>query len=166
MDQIILRYETATGLEKMTRVRTDESHINLEVRDIKTVDLLPLIWCTNLEGLSLSYNSLEQVDLSPLNRCPKLQGLWLSHNQLQSIDFSPLSKCSQLQEICLQHNDIKKMDVSGLFNCHSLEVLRFDDGVTLTADVFLKSIGNWPDLLVEYYDKILWRSNVDWGKPE
>ncbi len=164
MDQIILRYRTTTGLEKMTRIRTDESNINLEVRDIQTIDLLPLIWCGNLEGLSLSYNALEEIDLSPLNRCPNLRGLWLSHNRLKGVDFSPLAKCSQLEEVCLQNNDIKRMDVSGLFNCRNLEVLRFDENVTLTADVFLKSIGNWPDLLVKYYDKILWRSNVDWGK--
>ncbi len=160
MDEIIVRYTTTAGIEKAERISTTESRINLDLREASTIDLLPLIWCTNLEELSLRYNKLQSVDLSPLSKCPRFRKLWLNNNQLRELDLTPLRECQQLQEIHLRNNAIRRLDISPLFECTNLLELDIDPEVTLFAEVFLRSIGSWPEVLVERWHQIIWRNTT------
>jgi Leucine-rich repeat (LRR) protein len=122
-----------------------------------TVDLLPLIWCQNLEDLSLRDNKLTEIDLSPLSKCPNLQGLRLNNNLLRTLDLSPLAECPMLEELVIQENRLKRIDVSPLFHCQALKELRHDTSVTILADLTLKSVGSWPEVLMERFHRILWK---------
>ncbi len=160
VSEIFIRYVTTNGLEKTARFKTDETGINLDLRNIAQVDLLPLIWCENLETLCLRNNSLTEIDLSPLEKCGKnLKSIKLSHNRLQEIDLEPLSSCPNLEEVSLIENRLKRIDLSSLFQCPKLKELEIDDDVGLTADLLLRSIGSWPEVLIEQYHRILWKTN-------
>jgi Leucine-rich repeat (LRR) protein len=159
--EIHIRYVTSSGLEKSVRYDTDETRINLDVRDIAEVDLLPLIWCKDLESISIRSNSLKEIDLTPLEKVGKnLKAVRLSHNLIQEIDLEPLSFCPNLEEFSILENRLKKMDLSPLFQCPSLKELCIDDDVTLTANLLLRSVGSWPEVLIERYHKILWKSDT------
>lgn len=161
VSEIFIHYLTTTGLERSVKFRSDETVINLDLRDMTTVDLLPLIWCENLESLCLRNNSLTEVDLSPLEKCGKnLKVVNLSHNRLHEIDLDPLSSCPQLIEVTLEDNQIRRVDLSPLFQCANLKELNLDKDVSLTADLLLRSVGSWPEVLVEQYHRILWKSNA------
>ena len=69
--EIFIRYVTTNGLEKTARFNSDETGINLDLRNIAQVDLLPLIWCEKVESLCLRNNSLTEVDLAPLEKSGK-----------------------------------------------------------------------------------------------
>lgn len=158
--EIFLHYLTTTGLEKSAKFRADETIINLDLRDMVSVDLLPLIWCENLESLCLRNNSLNEIDLSPLEKCGKnLKIINLSHNRIQELDLEPLSSCPNLLEIKLNENRLKRIDLSPLFQCANLTELGLDKDVSLTADLLLRSVGSWPEVLVERYHRILWKSD-------
>jgi Leucine-rich repeat (LRR) protein len=160
VSEIFIRYETTTGLEKTARFRTDETTINLDLKDIASVDLLPIIWCENLEYLCLRNNSLSEVDLSPLEKCgKKLKSVRLNHNRIQELDLDPLSSCPNLEELNLENNRLKRVDLSPLFQCANLNELAIDKDVGLTADLLLRSVGSWPEVLVERYHRILWKSD-------
>jgi Leucine-rich repeat (LRR) protein len=160
VSEIFIRYETTTGLEKTARFRTDETTINLDLKDIVSVDLLPIIWCENLEYLCLRNNSLSEVDLSPLEKCgKKLKSVRLNHNRIQELDLDPLSSCPNLEELNLENNRLKRVDLSPLFQCANLNELAIDKDVGLTADLLLRSVGSWPEVLVERYHRILWKSD-------
>ncbi len=161
MDDVIIRYTTTSGLEELVRIEKSETHLNLALRDIASIDLLPLIWCTELESLSLQYNCIESIDLSPLAKCVALEDINLSHNKLREIDLSPLSGLPNLVEIRLEKNSLRKIDISPLFECPSLRVLRKDDDVSLTASIFLRSVGSWPEVLMDEYHKIFWVHGED-----
>jgi len=157
---IFIHYLTTTGLEKSVKVKSDETVINLDLRDMISVDLLPLIWCENLESLSIRNNSLTEIDLSPLEKCGKnFKVLNLSHNRIQDLDLEPLSCCPNLLEVKLNNNRLKRIDLSPLFQCANLEELGLDEEVSLTADLLLRSVGSWPEVLVERYHRILWKSD-------
>jgi Leucine-rich repeat (LRR) protein len=158
VSEIFIRYVTTTGLEKTAKFNTDTSTVNMELRNIATVDLLPLIWCKNLEVLDLKNNSLSEVDLTPLEKCPKLKALRLGYNRIQDIDLSSLAACPNVEEVSLEKNRLKIIDLSPLFQCPQLEDLRIDESVTLTADLLLRSIGSWPEVLIERYHRILWKT--------
>lgn len=163
MDEIIVRYVTTAGLEREDRIRTDETSINLDLRDMVSIDLLPLIWCSRLESLTLRHNKLTEVDLSPLSKCRRLRSLSLSHNLLKDIDLNPLSECPDLEDVDIEHNEhLKKVNLSPLFECPKLLELRLDPTVVVTADIFLRSVGSWPEVLLERYHRILWTYD---GKP-
>ncbi|MFQ5831597.1 MAG: leucine-rich repeat domain-containing protein [Candidatus Thorarchaeota archaeon] len=157
MAEIHIRYVTSTGLEKSLEIRASETYVNLDLRDIASIDLLPLIWCTGLEELSIRNNKISSVDLSPLSKCKKLQSLRLSNNQLEEIDLTPLGSCPELAELALQGNRFRRVDISALFHCQDLTDLKLDDSVTLLADLTLKSVGSWPEVLVERFHRILWK---------
>ena len=157
---IFIHYLTTTGLEKSVKLRSDETVINLDLRDMVSVDLLPLIWCENLEALHLRNNVLTEIDLTPLEKCGKnLRVLNLSHNRIQQIDMEPLSSCPNLLEVKLNNNRLKRIDLSPLFQCANLTELGLDEEVSLTADLLLRSVGSWPEVLVERYHRILWKSD-------
>ena len=157
---IFIHYLTTTGLEKSVKLRSDDTVINLDLRDMVSVDLLPLIWCENLESLHLRNNVLTEIDLSPLEKCGKnLKVLNLSHNRIQGIDMEPLSSCPNLIEVKLNDNRLKRIDLSPLFECANLTELGIDEEVSLTADLLLRSVGSWPEVLVERYHRILWKSD-------
>ncbi|TET10895.1 MAG: hypothetical protein E3J86_04290 [Candidatus Thorarchaeota archaeon] len=159
--EIFIRYMTTSGLEKTARYFTDETKINLDLRDISEIDLLPIIWCENLESLSLRSNSLTEIDLSPLESAGKnLRAIRLGHNRLQKIGLEPLSSCPNLEEVSLSENQLKRVDLSPLFQCPNLKELNLDHEVALTADLLLRSVGNWPEVLIERYHKILWKSET------
>jgi len=161
VSEIFIRYMTTTGLEKTARFSTDETTINLDLRDIASIDLLPLVWCENLESICLRNNSLTEIDLSPLEKSGKnLRAVRLSHNRIQEIDFSPLSACPDLLEISLDDNRLKRVDLSPLFQCANLTELGLDKEVSLTANLLLRSVGSWPEVLVERYHRILWKSDA------
>jgi Leucine-rich repeat (LRR) protein len=161
VSEIFIRYETTTGLEKTVRFSTDETTINLDLRDIASVDLLPIIWCENLEYLCLRNNSLFEIDLSPLEKCgKKLRSINLNNNRIQDLDLNPLSSCPNLEELNLENNRLKRVDLSPLFQCASLKELVVDRDVGLTADLLLRSVGSWPEVLVNLYHRILWKSNT------
>ena len=160
VSEIFIRYETTTGLEKTARFRTDETTINLDLKDIAYVDLLPIIWCEKLEYLCLRNNSISDIDLSPLEKCGKqLKSIRLNHNRLQELDLNPLSSCPSLEELNLENNRLKRVDLSPLFQCANLKELVIDKDVGLTADLLLRSVGSWPEVLVERYHRILWKSD-------
>ena len=159
VSEIFIRYITTNGLEKTARFKSDEIRISLDLRNIAQVDLLPLIWCENLEVLSIRSNSITEIDLSPLEKCGRnLKVLNLGHNRLQEIDLEPLSSCPNLQEVSLLDNRLKRVDLSPLFQCGNLKELKIDDEVGLTADLLLRSVGSWPEVLIERYHRILWKS--------
>lgn len=159
--EIHIRYVTTSGLEKSVRYDTDETRINLDVRDIAEIDLLPLIWCENLESISIRSNSLTEIDLTPLEKVGKnLKAVRLSHNRIQEIDLNPLSFCPNLEEFAILENRLKRIDLSPLFHCPNLKELKIDDDVSLTADLLLKSVGSWPEVLIENYHRILWKSDT------
>ena len=161
ISEIFIRYMTTTGMEKTARFRTDETTINLDLRDIASIDLLPLIWCENLESICLRNNSLTEIDLSPLEKCGKnFRALRLSHNKIRDLDLSPLSSCPNLVEVALEDNRLKRVDLSPLFQCANLTELDLDKEVSLTADLLLRSVGSWPEVLVERYHRILWKSDA------
>ncbi len=157
MVQVFIWYVTSTGLERSLEVEASETCVNLDLRDIASVDLLPLIWCTNLQDLSIRNNKLTSVDLFPLSKCPELQSLRLGNNELAEVDLTPLEDCSKLAELSLQGNRLKRVDISPLFHCQHLTELKLDESTTLTADLTLKSVGSWPEVLVERFHRILWK---------
>jgi Leucine-rich repeat (LRR) protein len=160
VSEIFIRYETTTGLEKTAKFRTDETTINLDLKDMAYVDLLPIIWCEKLESLCLRNNSISEIDLSPLEKCGKqLKSVRLNHNRLQELDLNPLSSCPSLEELNLENNRLKRVDLSPLFQCANLKELVIDKDVGLTADLLLRSVGSWPEVLVERYHRILWKSD-------
>ncbi|MHA2024207.1 MAG: leucine-rich repeat domain-containing protein, partial [Candidatus Thorarchaeota archaeon] len=142
------------------KFRTDETVINLDLRDMVSVDLLPLIWCENLEALYLRNNVLSDIDLTPLEKCGKnLKVINLCHNRIQEIDMEALGSCPNLLEVKLNDNRLKRIDLSPLFQCANLAELGLDEEVSLTADLLLRSVGSWPEVLVERYHRILWKSD-------
>jgi Leucine-rich repeat (LRR) protein len=157
MAEIYVWYVNSSRQEKSIGVETSERCVNLDLRDMITVDLLPLIWCQNLEDLSLRDNKLTEIDLSPLSKCPNLQGLRLNNNLLRTLDLSPLAECPMLEELVIQENRLKRIDVSPLFHCQALKELRHDTSVTILADLTLKSVGSWPEVLMERFHRILWK---------
>jgi Leucine-rich repeat (LRR) protein len=156
--EVFIRYLTTTGLEKTAKFDSETTSVNLELRNMASVDLLPLIWCTKLQVLSLKNNSLTEVDLSALEKCRSLRSLKLGNNRLQEIDLEPLALCSELEEVCMEGNRLKIVDLSPLFQCPRLQELKIDEPVALTADLLLRSIGSWPEVLIERYHRILWKS--------
>lgn len=158
--EIFIHYLTTTGLEKSAKFRSDETVINLDLRDMASVDLLPLIWCENLESLCLRNNSLTDIDLAPLEKCGKnLKVINISHNRIQELNLGPLGSCPNLLEVKLNDNRLKRIDLSPLFECANLAELGLDKEVSLTADLLLRSVGSWPEVLVERYHRILWKSD-------
>ncbi|TXT53857.1 MAG: hypothetical protein BAJATHORv1_110049 [Candidatus Thorarchaeota archaeon] len=157
MADIFIRYETTTGMEKTAKFDTDETKINLDLRDISSIDLLPLVWCDKLEHLSLRNNRLTHISLTPLSKCRNLTCLALSNNKLEEIDFSPLTSCKKLEELFLKGNNLTRVDISPLFQCSNLQVFEIDESVSMTANMLLRTIGNWPSVLVQQYGKILWK---------
>ncbi|MHA2142786.1 MAG: leucine-rich repeat domain-containing protein [Candidatus Thorarchaeota archaeon] len=157
MAEIYVWYVNSTGQEMSYGIESSERCVNLDIRDMISVDLLPLIWCPNLEDLSLRNNKLTEVDLSPLSKCQNLQGLRLNNNNLESLDLSPLADCPNLEELTIQSNKIRRVDISPLFHCQALKELKHDESVTLLADLTLKSVGSWPDVLMERFHRILWK---------
>lgn len=159
MADMFIAYTTAAGIEKKAEFNTDERRINLDLRDIATIDLLPLVWAEDLETLCLRHNRITGLDLSPLSKCKQLEMLSLSDNLIKKIDLSPLSDCPNLAELALDMNPLESIDISPLFECPKLDELRVDDEVTLKADLFLRSIGDWPQVLVDLYPRILWKAS-------
>ncbi|MCK5150994.1 MAG: leucine-rich repeat domain-containing protein [Candidatus Thorarchaeota archaeon] len=159
MDEVIIRYQTTTNTEKTRVTQIDEIRLNLDLRDIVEIDLLPLIWCTKLEKLTIQHNHMKAIDLTPLSKCVNLEILRLSNNQLTSIDLEPLSDCPHLSELDLTNNAFRTIDLSPLFHCSELAEIKFDDSAVLTADLLLRSIGSWPDVLVDKFHKILWKAS-------
>ncbi|MHA1576806.1 MAG: leucine-rich repeat domain-containing protein [Candidatus Thorarchaeota archaeon] len=160
MEEVNFRYVTTTELEKYRSIRTDETSLNLDLKDIAYVDLLPLIWCSKLQSINIRHNQLEEIDLTPLSKCVNLEEIRLSDNQLLDVDLSPLMDCPHLREVDLKNNPLRSIDISPLFHCSELQILKLDDDASLTADLLLRSIGSWPDVLVDKFHKILWKSSV------
>jgi hypothetical protein len=159
--EIYIRYVTTSGLEKTVRYDVDETAINLDVRDIAEIDLLPIIWCEDLESISVRSNSLAEIDLSPLEKVGrKIKAIRLGHNRIQEINLEPLSSCPNLEEFSISENRLKRVDLSPLFQCPNLKELNFDEDVSLTANLLLRSVGSWPEVLIERYHKILWKSET------
>ncbi|MFW9909682.1 MAG: leucine-rich repeat protein [Candidatus Thorarchaeota archaeon] len=158
MDEIIIRYLTTDGAEKTRSIDIDETGLNLDLRDIAEIDLLPLIWCKKLEKVTIQHNHLKHIDLTPLSRCVNLEILRLNDNHLVNIELSPLSDCAHLREVDLRNNALRSIDLSPLFHCSDLTDIKFDGSATLTADLLLRSIGSWPDVLVDQFHKILWKT--------
>ncbi|MFW9976943.1 MAG: leucine-rich repeat domain-containing protein [Candidatus Thorarchaeota archaeon] len=159
LEEVIIRFLTTNGLEKTQVIDIHETALNLELRNIDEIDLLPLIWCTKLEKITLRHNQITDIDLTPLSKCINLETIYLSHNRLGSIDLHPLSDSPHLREVDLRHNLLSTIDISPLFHCSELQELLLDPDVTLTADLLLRSIGSWPDVLVDQFHRILWKSS-------
>lgn len=157
MSEVYVWYTTATGLEKSLKTDSEETSINLDLRDIVSIDLQPLIWCSKLEEISLRNNQLAEINLASLSKCTKLRALRLNNNLLQSVDLSPLEGCAMLQELTLNHNQIRRLDISPLFHCNNLIEMKLDERTSLLADLTLKSSGSWPEILVEKFHRILWK---------
>lgn len=159
MEEVIIRYTTTTELEKKKIVKADETSLNIDLKDIVSIDLLPLIWCKKLQIINLRHNKIESIDLTPLRKCVNLEGIRLNDNELIEIDLSPLSDCPHLREVDIRNNPIRSVDISPLFHCSELQDLKVEEDATLMADLLLRSIGSWPDVLVDKFHKILWKSS-------
>lgn len=159
MTEVFIRYTTTAGIERCNRYDAGETTINLDLKDIVSIDLLPLIWCQKLEYINLRHNQLSQVDLSPISKCKNLRGLRLSNNCLEELDLSPLGECEKLKELLLRNNPLTRVDLSPLFHCPELVELEIDDSVSLTADMLLRSFGSWPEVLLNRYHRILWKAS-------
>ena len=157
MAEIYVWYVNSTGQEKSVGVESSETCVNLDLRDMVSVDLLPLIWCRDLEDLSIRNNKLTEIDLSPLANCQNLQGLRINNNLLKKLDLTPLAECAMLEELAFQKNNLKRVDLSPLFHCQALKELKHDASVTLLADLTLKSVGSWPEVLMDRFHRILWK---------
>ncbi|MHA1902877.1 MAG: leucine-rich repeat domain-containing protein, partial [Candidatus Thorarchaeota archaeon] len=107
MDEIYIRYITTTGLERTAGFRTDVEEISLDLRDMESVDLLPLIWCVKMKTLNIRNNRLTTIDLTPLSRCVNLEALRLNNNLLSEINLTPLSDCPHMQEVDIRGNKIR-----------------------------------------------------------
>ena len=104
-------------------VDEDVEEIDLSGRGIISIDLSPLINCTNLQTLNLSQNQLSSIDLAPLGSCTNLKKLILSHNCLRDIDFSSFSRCTNLQKIDISSSCLRKIELSPLRACTNLQSL-------------------------------------------
>ncbi|MHA2144321.1 MAG: hypothetical protein ACXAB0_02645 [Candidatus Thorarchaeota archaeon] len=76
------------------------------------------------------------------------------------MNLEPLSSCPNLEEFSISENRLKRVDLSPLFQCPNLKELNFDEDVSLTANLLLRSVGSWPEVLIERYHKILWKSET------
>ncbi len=159
MADMFIAYTTAAGIEKKVQFDTEEQIINLDLRDVESIDLLPLVWAEDLEVLCLRHNRISELDLAPLSRCKKLEMLSLTDNRLKKIDLVPLSECPNLTELALDMNPLESIDISPLFECPKLDELKVDDDVSLKADLFLRSVGGWPQVLIDLYPQILWKAS-------
>ena len=92
---------------------------DLDVHDLRIVNLAGLEYCTNLTSLGLSANQI--VDLSPLSGLTGLASLDLSANQI--IDLSPLSGLMGLTNLDLSSNQISDLSpLTGLTGLTSLDI--------------------------------------------
>jgi hypothetical protein len=158
VDKIHIWHTNSAGDERSSPFDTAETEINLDLRDITSVDLLPLVFSRNLRYLNIRDNLLSQIDLTPLSHCKKLESLRLSNNRLVSLNLSPLAECPLLQEVVLQGNLLTRLDISPLFHCPDLREFKVDATTALTADLLLRSIGSWPQLILDLFHKIRWEA--------
>ncbi len=158
MDEIHIWYWTVSGDERRMSFDVTETEINMDLRDISSVDLLPLVFCRDLRDLSIRNNQLTAIDLCPLSNCKKLEGIRLSNNKLVNIDLTPLSDCTKLAEVTLRGNPISTLDISPLFHCPELREFKMDDTVIPTASLLLRSVGSWPKVILDMFFKIQWES--------
>ena len=102
---------------------------------IKSFDLTPLSFCTNLRQIYLGKNQLETIDLNPLGKCFDLEELYLNENQLRTVDLSSLANCTNLQSLKLYMNRLKSIDLTPLASCVELESLGLSYNILQTVDL-------------------------------
>lgn len=147
-----------SGDERRMSFDVNETEINMDLRDIVAVDLLPLVFCRDLHYFSIRSNQLTRIDLTPLSNCKKLEGIRLSNNKLQEIDLNPLCDCPKLTEVTLQGNQIESLDISPLFHCPELKEFKIDGFTVPTANLLLRSVGSWPQVIIDMFFKIQWEA--------
>ena len=158
MDEVHIWYWTASGDEKRMSFDVNETEINMDLRDICSVDLLPIVFMKDLRYFSIRDNQLTNIDLTPFSNCKKLEGIRLSNNKLTTLDVSPLVECSKLMEFSVQGNNIDTLDISPLFQCAELKELKLDDNVVPSASLLLRSVGSWPKVILDVFFKIQWEA--------
>ncbi|TFG28190.1 leucine-rich repeat domain-containing protein [Candidatus Thorarchaeota archaeon] len=121
---IVLKYTTEDGSQEQVEFEDDIIRISLRSKRISSIDLKPLVSCTNLQLLSLGFNQLQTIDLSPLGSCSNLRHLELRGNLLQNINLSPLASCPNLFDLDLTNNRLHSIDLYPLASCDSLRSLR------------------------------------------
>ena len=147
MGEIVITYVTVDKEKKEITFDSDVEIIQLDRKEIASIDLTPLSKCTSLQELDLSNNQLQSIVLTPLFWCISLRELVLGYNQLQGIDLSPLSSCTCLQRIYLNNNQLKDIDLNPLSSCTSLQgiylnnnQLQFIDLTPLSYCISLKEL--------------------------
>jgi Leucine-rich repeat (LRR) protein len=158
LDEVRIWYWTALGDEKRMSFDVNETEINMDLRDISAVDLLPVVFLRDLRYFSIRDNELTQVDLSPFSNCKKLEGIRLSNNKLQTLDLTPLSDCPKLMELAIQCNEIEQVDISPLFHCPEIKEFKLDDATIPSASLLLRSVGSWPKVILDMFFKIQWEA--------
>jgi hypothetical protein len=124
---IVLTFTNAWGKQEEAKFEDDELKIALLKKQITDIDLSPLIDCSSLQTLSLSFNLLRTIELSPLASCTNLQELRLRSNRLQSIELSPLASCTNLLRLSLGLNQLQIMNLTPLSACTRLQILDLND---------------------------------------
>jgi hypothetical protein len=124
---IVLTFTNVWGKQEEAKFEDDELKIALLKKQITDIDLSPLIDCSSLQTLSLSFNLLRTIELSPLASCTNLQELRLRSNRLQSIELSPLASCTNLLRLSLGLNQLQIMNLTPLSACTRLQILDLND---------------------------------------
>jgi len=158
VDEVHIWYWTASGDEKRMSFDVNETEINMDLRDICAVDLLPIVFMRDLHYFSIRDNQLTKIDLMPFSNCKKLEGIRLSNNKLAGLDLTPLTDCSKLMEFAVQGNNIDTLDISPLFQCAELKEFKLDDDVAPSASLLLRSVGSWPKVILDMFFKIQWET--------
>ena len=109
-------------------------------KELKTLDLSPIINSEHLRNVVLENNALTSIDLSPMASCdfdPKYvhTEIKLRGNQLSTIELHPLARLEQLRELDLTNNTLNHIDLSPLATCSGLMYIRLSGNPLEEIDV-------------------------------
>ena len=80
--------------------------VDLNGRDIESIDLLTFNGMTSLKLLHLEHNRLTQIENGLFNGLTRLREIWLESNKLITIDRNAFVGLNQLELVCLHENPI------------------------------------------------------------
>ncbi len=151
--QILIKGITTNGKPIEFLFDTQEGNLNLEKKNLKSIDLSPLEGCDNIRVVNLQRNSLESIDLSPLQNKKELKDLLLAYNKLTTLDLSPIKTCDNLNALTLSRNELTTLDLNPIGNSENLRMLTLNKNnftyLDVNAIMFIR-----PKLIVFEVDNI------------
>jgi hypothetical protein len=84
----------------------DSELVDLNGRDIESIDLLTFNGMKSLKLLHLEYNRLTRIEYGLFSGLTRLREIWLESNQLITIDRNAFVGLNQLELVCLHENPI------------------------------------------------------------